>query len=79
LSSWKTRPIAETKRHRITPLTTVYFPVTFAVISKMEQPIPGIVALAAAWTNEIASPLAPVLIVVLGDCECGAATARDKE
>jgi hypothetical protein len=61
-----------------TPLATVYFPVTLAVISKMQQPVARVMELAARWANKISAPVVAVLVVVLWNRECGATTAGDK-
>src|SRR3954462_7181249 len=47
--------------------------------SHLEEAVFGIVALAAAWAFEIAAPGGALVIVVFGDREGGAATARDQE
>ena len=45
--------------------------------SNLEQTIPGVVTLAAAGADHIPAPAGPLAIVVFGDGEGGAATARD--
>ena len=60
-------------------LAFVNLPVAFGMKSHLQQPVLGIVALAAAGTDEITSPRRALVIVVLGDGECCAATAGDEE
>jgi len=62
-----------------TTLAVVDLPVTLRMESHLEEAVFGIVALAAAWAFEIAAPGGALVIVVFGDREGGAATARDQE
>src|SRR5689334_21577481 len=60
-------------------LALVYLPVAFVMKAHLEQAVPGVVALAAAGANQEAAPCRSLMIVVLGDGEGRAATARDQE
>jgi len=60
-------------------LAFVDLPVTFAVESHFQQPIFGIMVLAAAGTDHVAAPCRSLAVVVFGNGESHAATAWDEE
>ena len=60
-------------------LALVDFPVAFGVESHLEEAIFGVVVLAAARADHVATPRGALTVVVLGDCESGAAAAGDEE
>jgi hypothetical protein len=58
-------------------LAAIDLPIAFAVISKMQEPVSGIMALAALRTFQITAPGGAVMIVVFSDRKRRAATAGD--
>jgi len=59
--------------------TPIYFPVSFALITNLQQPVLGIVPLATIGTNQVARPTCALAIVVLRNCKRLAAAAGDKK
>lgn len=51
--------------------------ITFAVIAQFQQPIFGVVALAAIWALQVTSPSRPLMVIVFRDGEDPATAAGD--
>jgi hypothetical protein len=59
-------------------LTFVYFPVSFAVISQLQQAVPRIMALATFWANQEPAPRAPAAAKTLRDRKTCATTTGNQ-
>jgi hypothetical protein len=60
-------------------LALIYLPISFALITDLQQAIFRIMPFAALGAFQIAAPRGPLTIIVFGDDECSPATARDQE
>jgi hypothetical protein len=60
-------------------LTLVYAPIALLLISQLQQPVFGVVTLAATGANEISAPTAPLLVVVFGNGETRSTAAGNQK
>ncbi|MGC2274251.1 MAG: hypothetical protein WA539_19910, partial [Candidatus Sulfotelmatobacter sp.] len=74
LSNWlvKSKPTT-------TALAAVDLPVSFAVISHLQKPVPGVVALATVGADQVTAPGRALMIVGFRDRERRSTTARDQK
>src|SRR5437588_2262245 len=59
-------------------LATIHLPISFALIAKMQEPVARVMPLATTRTDQVAAQLAAVLVVLIWNCKCSAATAGNK-
>ena len=60
-------------------LAFIYFPKTFEMVAKLNEPVLGIMPFAAIRADEIPAPACAFAVVVFRDYKARATTARDQK